>query len=240
MRNGEDINGFQRHERRQGHHSRWTGSASGRPSSSPAVPDTLGPFDLTYKFLVYVLLAAFCVFVSLRIREGRLGRAWLAIREDELAASMMGVPLMQTKLAAYAVGRLRRRLGGVAYATHTGASVIRHVPVLGLDHPARDGRPRRHGQRLGRHDRRARPVLDQLHRHGAGRHTVNDALGTNIDFPSYNFLIFGVVLVLMMLFRREGLIPRPGPGRCCRNPSAGEIESLGAEMEGTGEERRSR
>jgi branched-chain amino acid transport system permease protein len=32
-------------------------------------------------------------------------------------------------------------------------------------------------------------------------------LGTNINFPSYNFLIFGLVLVLMMLFRREGLIP---------------------------------
>ena len=44
-------------------------------------------------------LVAICIFVSLRIREGRLGRAWLAIREDELAASMMGVPLVRTKLS---------------------------------------------------------------------------------------------------------------------------------------------
>ena len=43
------------------------------------------------------------------IREGRLGRAWLAIREDELAASMMGVPLMRTKLSAYARRRVLRR-----------------------------------------------------------------------------------------------------------------------------------
>ncbi len=64
----------------------------------------MGPFDLTGKFAVYSCIAAFVVFVSLRLREGRLGRAWLAIREDELAASMMGVPLMRTKLAAYAVG----------------------------------------------------------------------------------------------------------------------------------------
>jgi branched-chain amino acid transport system permease protein len=58
------------------------------------------------------------IFVSLRIREGKLGRAWLAIREDELAASMMGVPLMRTKLAAYAVGAATGGLGGVAFATH--------------------------------------------------------------------------------------------------------------------------
>jgi branched-chain amino acid transport system permease protein len=41
----------------------------------------------------------------------------------------------------------------------------------------------------------------------AGGDAINNALGTNINFPSYNFLIFGLVLVLMMLFRREGLIP---------------------------------
>jgi branched-chain amino acid transport system permease protein len=72
----------------------------------PGMPDKLGVAapDLPYKFVIYCLLAAFMIFVSLRIREGRLGRSWLAIREDELAASMMGVPLMRTKLAAYAVG----------------------------------------------------------------------------------------------------------------------------------------
>ena len=54
------------------------------------------------------------VFVSLRLRDGRLGRAWLAIREDELAASLMGVPLMRTKLGAYAVGAVAGGVGGVA------------------------------------------------------------------------------------------------------------------------------
>ena len=46
-----------------------------------------GPFDLAPKFLIYCLLAAAMIFLSLRLRDGRLGRAWLAIREDELAAS---------------------------------------------------------------------------------------------------------------------------------------------------------
>ncbi len=89
--------------------------------------------------------------------SGRLGRAWLAIREDELAASMMGVPLMRTKLSAYAVGAFAGGLGGVAL--RRGTSTPRHpgpVRLLHLDHPAADGRARRHGQRLGRHHRRAR------------------------------------------------------------------------------------
>ena len=63
------------------------------------------------------MIFAFCVLfvsVSMRLRDGKLGRAWLAIREDELAASLMGVPLMRTKLWSYArrcgCRRHRRRL----------------------------------------------------------------------------------------------------------------------------------
>ena len=110
----------QPHERRQGHRPDRPDPARARPRDLPGDRRaTLGPFDNTYKFLVYALLAGVAIFVSLRIRVGRLGRAWLAIREDELAASMMGVPLMRTKLAAYAVGAAIGGLGGVAYATLT-------------------------------------------------------------------------------------------------------------------------
>ena len=70
-----------------------------------------------WKILVLGLLVGICIFVSLRIREGRLGRAWLAIREDELAASMMGVPLVNVKLLAYAVGAFFGGVGGVANAS---------------------------------------------------------------------------------------------------------------------------
>src|SRR5262249_27961767 len=71
----------------------------------------LTQLDVLPKFILFVLLAAVLIFACLRIREGRLGRAWLAIREDELAASTMGVPLMRTKLAAYGLGAIA---GGVA------------------------------------------------------------------------------------------------------------------------------
>ena len=71
----------------------------------------LTPFDDEWRYVIFCLLTALTVFVSLRLREGRFGRAWLAIREDELAASVMGVPLMRTKLAAYAVGAVAGGLG---------------------------------------------------------------------------------------------------------------------------------
>ena len=61
--------------------------------------------------------------------------------------------------------------------------------------------------------------------------TVNSALGTNINFPSYNFLIFGAILVLMMLFRREGLIPEMRTRQLLQEPERGEIESVGADLE---------
>src|SRR6266536_2197914 len=60
--------------------------------------------------LVLVILTVFC---SLRLRDSRLGRAWIAIREDETAAAAMGVPLMRTKTWAYATGAF---IGGVAGA----------------------------------------------------------------------------------------------------------------------------
>ena len=58
-------------------------------------------------------LLLFTVFCSIRLRDSRLGRAWIAIREDEVAAAAMGVPLMRTKTWAYAGGAF---FGGIAGA----------------------------------------------------------------------------------------------------------------------------
>ena len=58
-------------------------------------------------------LVALVLFVNFRLRDSRLGRAWIAIREDEIAAASMGVPLVRTKLLAYATGAA---FGGIAGA----------------------------------------------------------------------------------------------------------------------------
>src|SRR5213076_821539 len=60
-----------------------------------------------------IVLVMITIFCSLRLRDSRLGRAWIAIREDETAAAAMGVPLMRTKTWAYATGAF---FGGVAGA----------------------------------------------------------------------------------------------------------------------------
>jgi len=189
----------------------------------------LSGYELPYKFLVYAVIAAFCVFVSLRIRRGRLGRAWLAIREDELAASMMGVSLVKAKLSAYAVGAVFGGLGGVAYATLVGSVfpnftfnfsiTILLMVVLG-------GMGNVWGVILGA------LVISWINYTGLGQFGdwYNGQFNSHVDFPSYNFLIFGVILVLMMLFRREGFLPESRTRLIMREPARTEMEAVGADI----------
>lgn len=167
----------------------------------------LGPFDLAPKFLIYAALAGAMIFLSLRLRDGRLGRAWLAIREDELAASMMGVPLMRTKLASYFVGAIAGGVGGAAFATLINGVFAERfnfaISIIILAMVVLGGMGNVWGVTIGA------IVLSWINSTGLvqfGR-VFNEAAGTNINFPSYNFLVFGLLLVLMMLFRREGFIP---------------------------------
>lgn len=167
----------------------------------------LGPFDTDLKFLIYSGIAALGVIVSLRLRAGRLGRAWLAIREDELAASMMGIPLMQTKLAAYAVGAFSGGLGGVAFATSVNGVFAERfnfsISIILLAMVVLGGMGNVWGVIVGA---LTLSWINGIFLQQFGN-TVNSALGTQINFPSFNFLIFGTVLILMMLYRREGFIP---------------------------------
>ena len=167
----------------------------------------LGPFDLNYKYMIFVFMAALMVFISLRMRSGRLGRAWLAIREDELAASMMGIPLMKTKLAAYAVGAISGGLAGVAYATHVNGIFAERfefsISIILLAMVVLGGMGNVWGVIIGALliawvNSTGLPALGDV---------INNTFKTNINFPSYTFLIFGALLILMMLFRREGILP---------------------------------
>ena len=173
----------------------------------PAGFKDLGPFDYGWKLLLFLFLTAVMVFISLRLRRGRLGRAWLAVREDELAASMMGVPLMRTKLAAYAVGAFAGGLGGVAFATHVDGVYAERfnfaISIFLLAMVVLGGMGNVWGVILGAF------VLSWVNGNGlsAFGRVYNDAFGTRVDFTSFTFLLFGLVLIFMMLFKREGLIP---------------------------------
>jgi branched-chain amino acid transport system permease protein len=69
-----------------------------------------------------ILLLLFTIFCSLRLQYSRLGRAWIAIREDETAAAAMGIPLMRTKTWAYATGAFFGGVAGAYYASFRSAT----------------------------------------------------------------------------------------------------------------------
>lgn len=197
--NGENINGLN--------------LSNGTKGITPIDPikffgfRNLGPFDLDFKFVIYAVICAGMIAVSLRLRSGRLGRAWLAIREDELAASMMGVPLMRTKLSAYAVGAFSGGLGGVAFATHINGVFAERfnfsISIILLAMVVLGGMGNVWGVMVGA------LLLSWINGIGLQQfgNTINGAFGTDINFPSFNFLIFGMLLILMMIYRREGFIP---------------------------------
>jgi branched-chain amino acid transport system permease protein len=193
----------------------------------PAGFKDLGPFDYGWKLLLFLFLTAVMVFISLRLRRGRLGRAWLAVREDELAASMMGVPLMRTKLAAYAVGAFAGGLGGVAFATHVDGVYAERfnfaISIFLLAMVVLGGMGNVWGVILGDF------VLSWVNGNGlsAFGRVYNEAFGTRVDFTSFTFLLFGLVLIFMMLFKREGFIPESRMKLLMHEEELDDIESAG-------------
>jgi branched-chain amino acid transport system permease protein len=203
------------------------------PLNYVGFPKALGLADtaLPYLYLILCFLVAVCLFVSLRIRSGRLGRSWLAIREDELAANMMGVPLVKTKLSAYAVGALFGGLGGVAYSEAVGGALpdsfqfaqsifVLIMVVLG-------GMGNVWGVLVGA------VVLEWINNTGLIQlgSIYNSTFNAHIEIQNYTFLIFGIILVLMMLFRREGLLPERRTQQIMHEPARTELESMGADVD---------
>src|SRR5215210_7333884 len=87
----------------------------------PFLPDSLrnwqqfGTLDLNPWYYTILVLVLVTIFVNIRLRDSRLGRAWIAVREDETAAAAMGVNTTTTKLWAYALGAVFGGLAGAFY-----------------------------------------------------------------------------------------------------------------------------
>jgi branched-chain amino acid transport system permease protein len=168
---------------------------------------------LTFQNGIYVfywtalVLLLFTVFCSVRLRDSRLGRAWVAIREDETAAAAMGVPLMRTKTWAYAAGAFFGGMAGAYYASFKSGTFpddfFFNISVFILCMVILGGMGNIWGVIVGG------GFLAYLNQEGLGNigAKINETFGTDIDVPLYQFGIFGVILVLVMLFKPEGLIP---------------------------------
>ncbi len=126
-------------------------------------------------FWTAVVILLITVFCSVRLRDSRLGRAWVAIREDETAAAAMGIPLMRTKTWAYAIGAFFGGVAGAFYASFKGGAFpadfyfnisvfLLCMVILGGMGSVWGVHPRRHDPRLPqrrgpRHDRLQDPAV---------------------------------------------------------------------------------
>jgi branched-chain amino acid transport system permease protein len=159
-------------------------------------------------------LMALLIFISIRLRDSRIGRAWMAIREDEIAAAAMGVDRVRLKLLAFAIGAAFAGVTGVFYVaklqTATPEMFGFPVSVMILVMVVLGGMGSVWGVVLGA------VVLQLLQSwflpdatqwlHALGAAINNDYL-QQVDLARSIELIFGIILVAMMLFRRQGLIP---------------------------------
>jgi branched-chain amino acid transport system permease protein len=157
-----------------------------------------------YGILALLLITVFC---CVRLRDSRLGRAWIAIREDETAASAMGVPLMRTKTWAYAIGAFFGGVAGAYYASFKSGAFpsdfFFNISIFLLCMVILGGMGSVWGVIVGG------VVLGWLNIEGLAviGSKFNDVSGLNIEVPKYQFGIYGIIIVLMMLFRPQGLIP---------------------------------
>ncbi|MBV8979737.1 MAG: branched-chain amino acid ABC transporter permease [Acidimicrobiia bacterium] len=144
-----------------------------------------------YYYLVLALLVIVIVVVQ-RLKHSRVGRAWMAIREDEDAAELMGVPTFKFKLWAFAIGASIGGAGGVMFASKVIAITPSNFPfilsVLILAAVVMGGSGNIAGVILGAF------LVAWLPERFRG-------------FADYRVLVFGGALVVLMIFRPQGLLP---------------------------------
>jgi branched-chain amino acid transport system permease protein len=158
-------------------------------------------------FWFVLLLVIVTVFSSLRLRDSRLGRAWIAIREDETAAAAMGVPLMRTKTWAYATGAFFGGIAGAYFASFKSSTFPNdfsfNISAFILSMVILGGMGNVWGVIFGA------AFLAYLNQEGLANigHKLNETFGTHLDVPLYQYGIYGAIIVIVMLVRPEGLIP---------------------------------
>jgi branched-chain amino acid transport system permease protein len=158
-------------------------------------------------YWIVFALVLITLFVNLRIRDSRLGRAWIALREDEVAAVSMGIPLVKTKLLAYSLGAAFGGIAGAFLGSYTtlvdadqfqfgfSVFVLAMVIVGGL------------GSIWG-------VVLGALLLANINYYLIPDVLnklpgdlGLSFNLTDLQVSIFGFMLVLVMVLRPQGLLP---------------------------------
>jgi ABC-type branched-subunit amino acid transport system permease subunit len=161
-------------------------------------------------YLTMFLLITLSMILIYRLQDSRLGRAWMAIREDELAAAANGVNTVTTKLLAFALGASTAGLAGVfasSKLTLVSPNLFRFdVSFTVLAMVVLGGMGNIWGVAIGAFIvfLIQTVILKQLN---IFFDNVQVPILSNIDFLQYQFLLYGIALVAMMLIRPEGLFP---------------------------------
>jgi branched-chain amino acid transport system permease protein len=152
-------------------------------------------------------LALIVLFINFRLRDSRLGRAWVAVREDEVAAVSMGIPTVRVKLLAYALGA---SMGGIAgaflgsfYNTVNADQFEFSFSIFVLAMIILGGLGSIWGVVLGAIALsfiNTRLIPDVLN-------NIPGQIGLDFDLTQLGFGIFGFLLVIMMVLRPQGLVP---------------------------------
>ena len=165
--------------------------------------------NAAFYLVLGILLTSF--FVCRRLRDSRLGRAWMAIREDETAAGSMGINTTATKLLAFALGASFSGFVGAFVASYQTAvfpeSFNFSVSISILIMVILGGMGSLRGVVVGAF---ALTYVSQTFLPFLGKiidPIIQGAGLTEFTLVSLNYLIFGIVLVLMMIFRPEGMLP---------------------------------
>jgi branched-chain amino acid transport system permease protein len=213
FQNGDDLGGF----------NLTNGTIGIKAIDAPGFPflpesmiawQRFGTLDLNPWYYTILVLVLITVYVNIRLRDSRLGRAWISVREDETAAAAMGINPVTTKLWAYAMGAVFGGLAGAFYGAFIKnifpTSFSFNISILILSMVILGGMGSIYGVILGA------IALQGLNFYLLPKinewvHALGDSVGSaalsNVDLPKYNFFLFGVILVVMMLLRPEGIIP---------------------------------
>lgn len=208
-----------------------TNGAAGLPKAGESMPKpaglewlqnnlyfSVGDFNFTftgnvYWYYIIVTLCLITIFVVRRLDDSRLGRSWIAMREDEVAASSMGVNIMGAKLYAFSLGALWGGIAGTTFAnfqafvspesfTFMESAFVAVIVVIG-------GMGSIPGAIVGALFIQGIPELIR----GAAQAGWLEVFGITLSgeaqsaVSNYRYLIFGFLMVVMMALRPQGIIP---------------------------------
>ena len=175
---------------------------TGGPSGALGLPQPVPagtPQSMAYLSMFYLTLvgAGVIMLISTRFRGARLGRAWLAIRSDEDIAQAMGINLVNTKLLAFSIGAAFAGLSGILFASQQSAGIFPQsfgleVSIIVLSIVIIGGTGSLPGIVVGT---MMLIGLPEILRPVAG----------------YRIMAFGLLLVIMMIIRPQGMMPAPPP-----------------------------